>query len=171
MEEKRPDLLIRSLEVVNRKYPNARIVFAGEYQIKYEGTWQRHSELVAQYRRQLIFLGLITDSHELANFYAACDVLALPSDSDCFALVQAEAMLCGSPVVSTDIPGARVAVSETGMGKLAPRGDWRAFGETLLDVLEHRSKYVRSRDEIAAVFCFEETVNRYEAMFYQYSKD
>lgn len=171
VEEKRPDLLIRSLEIVNRRYPNARIVFAGEYEIKYEGTWQRHSDLVMQYRSQLTFLGLIKDSHEMANFYAACDVLALPSDSDCFALVQAEAMLCGTPVVATDIPGARVAIRETGMGKLAPRGDWQAFGETLVDVLEQRCKYAKPRDEIAAIFSCEKTVDRYEALFYQYARD
>lgn len=41
MQEKRPDILIRSLEVINRKYPNARIVFAGQYNIPYEDTWQR----------------------------------------------------------------------------------------------------------------------------------
>ena len=46
VQEKRPDLLVRALDVINNKYPNARIVFAGEYDIGYEGTWQRQQDLV-----------------------------------------------------------------------------------------------------------------------------
>ena len=59
VQEKRPDLLIKSLEVINKTYPNARIVFCGEYEIAYEDTWERHQDLVTKYRDQLIFLGLL----------------------------------------------------------------------------------------------------------------
>ena len=99
-EEKRPDLLIRSLNVINKSYPNARVVFAGEYEIPYEDTWIRQRELVEQFGAQLRFLGLLKSKQELANFYAACDVLVVPSDIEVFALVQGEAMLCGTPVVA-----------------------------------------------------------------------
>jgi len=61
VEEKRPDLLIKSLDVINQSYPNARIVFAGEYNIKYESTWKLYQPIIEQYRDQLIFLGLIDD--------------------------------------------------------------------------------------------------------------
>ena len=170
VQEKRPDLLIRSLDVVNGAHPNARIVFAGEYDISYEGTWQRHQELVERYQSQLIFLGLIRDKQELANFYAACDVIVMPSDSDCFPLVQGEAMLCGTPVVMTDIAGGRVAVTITGMGKLAKPGDWRSIGETTLAVLADLDRYTKPRDYIRGIFSFEETVNRYESILYEYAR-
>ena len=171
VQEKRPDLLIRSLEVINSKYANARIVFAGEYDISYEGTWQREQDLVEKYKSQLIFLGLIRDKQELANFYAACDVLVMPSDSDCFPLVQGEAMLCGTPVVMTDIAGGRVAVTITGMGKLAKQGDWTSIGETTLEVMENLDQYVKPRHAIASVFSFEETVNRYESIFREHARN
>ena len=170
VQEKRPDLLIRSLEVINTKYANARIVFAGEYDISYEGTWQREQDLVEEYKSQLIFLGLIRDKQQLANFYAACDVLVMPSDSDCFPLVQGEAMLCGTPVVMTDIAGGRVAVTITGMGKLAKQGDWKSIGETTLEVLEDLGQYVKPRHDIASVFSFEETVNRYESILREHAR-
>ncbi|MCY3573077.1 MAG: glycosyltransferase family 4 protein [Chloroflexi bacterium] len=170
VQEKRPDLLIRALEIINKRYPQARIVFAGEYDIPYEGTWQRHSALVDKYREQLIFLGLLRDPQELANFYAACDVLALPSDSDCFALVQVEAMLCGTPVVMTDIPGGRVPVQVTGMGALAQAGDAISFGEAVLAVLADRAKYSKPRAEIARVFSFDKTLREYEQMFLQHAR-
>lgn len=168
--EKRPDLLIRALDIINRKYPNARIVFAGDYDIPYEGTWENNRALVEQYQSQLIFLGLLRDKQTLANFYAACDVLAMPSDSDCFPLVQGEAMLCGTPVVMTNIPGGRVAVTISGMGKLAKPGDAQSIGETILEVLKDPASYTKPRAEIQKIFSFDDTMDRYEALFYKHAR-
>lgn len=170
VEEKRPDLAIRALEVVNRTYPNARLVFAGEHKIPYENTWERQQALVRQYQDQLIFLGLLQDPQDMANFYAACDVLVLSSDSECFALAQVEAMLCGTPVVMTDIPGGRVPVRETGMGKLARQGDWQSIGAALTEVIQHRASYVKPREQIEQIFSFQETVDCYESQFRLYAK-
>jgi glycosyltransferase involved in cell wall biosynthesis len=165
VEEKRPDLLIRSLEVVNRDFPTARIVFAGQHQIPYESYWPRHQPLVDRFQDQLVFLGVVPTPQAMADFYAACDLLALPSDTECFALVQVEAMLCGTPVVMTDTPGGRVPVQLTGMGKIVPRNDWRALGEGIVEVLRDRDRYVRSVGEIERHFSVEETVSRYEQLF------
>ena len=170
VQEKRPDLLIRSLDVINRQHPRARIVFAGEYDISYEGAWQRHQDLVKQYESQLIFLGLIRDKQQLADFYAACDLIVMPSDSDCFALVQVEAMLCGTPVVMTDIPGGRVPVTITGMGKLAKPGDSRSIGEKTLEILADPERFRQPREFIRGVFSFDECMNRYESVLYEYAR-
>ncbi len=170
VEEKRPDLLIRALEVINQSYPNARIVFCGEYEIAYEDTWERHQALVQQYRNQLIFLGLREDMQFMADFYAACDVLALTSDSECFALVQVEAMLSGTPVVMTNTPGGRIPVQVTGMGRLAQVGDWRSIGEALVAVIQQRDQYVKPREMIEDTFSFQRTVDQYEAIFDAYAR-
>lgn len=162
VKEKRPDLLIRSLEIINEHYPNARVVFAGEYDIKYENTWEENQPLVRRFEEQLIFLGLITSAQALANFYAACDVMVLPSDTECFALVQVEAMMCGTPVVATDIPGARVPLQETGMGKIVPRGDHQAIGEAVVEILQNPERYRHTRAEIETFFNYDETISRYE---------
>lgn len=51
------------------------------------------------------FVGEVTNE-ELLAWYYACDVVVLPSTSrqEAFGLVQLEAMMCGRPVVSTDLP-------------------------------------------------------------------
>ncbi|MBA3872388.1 MAG: glycosyltransferase family 4 protein [Anaerolineae bacterium] len=170
VQEKRPDLLIKSLEVINKAYPNARVVFCGEYEIAYEDTWERHQDLVTKYRDQLIFLGLQNDMQYMADFYAACDVLALTSDSECFALVQVEAMLSGTPVVMTNTPGGRVPVTVTGMGKLATVGDSESIGEALVEVIQKREQYMKPREVIEDVFSFQRTVDQYEAIFREYAR-
>ncbi len=170
VEEKRPDLALKALETILKVHPNAKLVFAGEYDIPYEDTWQRHQDLISKYQENVIFLGLIKDPQDLANFYGACDVVVLTSDTECFALVQVEAMLCGTPMVMTDIAGGRVPVTVTGMGKLATQGDAVSIGQAVLDILADRPKYTKTRQEIQAIFSFEETVNRYEALFLEHAR-
>lgn len=165
VQEKRPDLAIRALEVVAQQYPNVRMVFAGNYDIPYEDTWEKQQPLVKRFNEHLIFLGEIASAQALANYYAACDVLLLTSDTECFALVQVEAMLCGTPVVMTNIPGGRVPVTATGMGKLAQKGDWESIGQAILEVLNNRETYIKSRTEIEDVFNLERTVDLYESEF------
>ncbi len=170
VEEKRPDLLIRSLEIVNRTYPNARLVFVGEYDIRYEDTWERHQDVVQQYRDQLIFVGPVDDMQFMADYLAACDVLCMPSDTECFGLIQVEAMISGTPVVMTNIPGGRVPVRETGMGRLAEPGNVQSVGEALVEVIRNREQYVKPREHIEAIFSFQRTVDQYEAIFRQYAR-
>ncbi len=164
VEEKRPDVLIRALPTIHRRFPGARIVFAGQYDIPYENFYERNLPLIEQHREHLIFLGLLTDNRDMANFYAACDVLALPSDTECFALVQVEAMQCGTPVVATDTPGARVVVQRTGMGELVPPRDPQALGEAIVRVLENRTTYVKPRAVIDTAFGFQQTIDGYERL-------
>jgi glycosyltransferase involved in cell wall biosynthesis len=165
VQEKRPDLLIQSLDVILKHYPNARIVFAGQYDIPYERTWELYKPIVDKYREHLIFLGLKDDMQFMADFFRAVDVLALTSDSECFALVQVEAMLAGTPVVMTDTPGGRVPVQATGMGKIAPRGDAEAIGRAIVEVLGDPAACRRTRAEVESVFNFQRTVDQYESLF------
>jgi glycosyltransferase involved in cell wall biosynthesis len=170
VEEKRPDLLIRSLEVVGTAYPDARIVFAGQHLIPYESFWERNRELVDRYQDRLVFLGVVPSFQEMSDFYAACDVLVLTSDTECFALVQVEAMLCGTPVVMTDTPGGRMPVRETGMGKIAPMGDAKAIGEAVVEVLKDRERYLKPFAEIQERYSFSRAMDAYEALFRKHAR-
>lgn len=165
VEEKRPDILIQAIPYLVERFPDLRIVFAGEYLIRYEDFYERCQPLIEKYRDYLVFLGLLPEPQEMANFYSLCDVLALPSGTECFGMVQPEAMLCGTPVVVSDTPGAREVVRVTGMGEIFSRGDIPALAEALGRVLEDRGAYVKPREEIAAVFSLERTVDGYEALF------
>ncbi len=80
-------------------------------------------------------------------------------------MIQAEAMLCGTPVISSDIPGVRQPVRMTGMGEIVPPRDALALADAVTRVLGDRERYTRPRQEIAAVFDVERTVDQYERMF------
>lgn len=162
VDEKRPDVALRALGAVRERYPDARLVFAGQHDIPYEDTWRRHADLVHAHREHVTFLGVVHDPHDLADVYAACDVLILPSDTECFALVQVEAMLCGTPVVASDIDGARVPVTATGMGRLAPPGDPDAFAEAIVAVLTSPSRFVRTPEQVTDALGLDTSITRYE---------
>lgn len=65
--------------------PGLQLAFAGQHRIPYEDTWARCAALVAAVSDGATFLGTLAEPQALADFYAACDVLVLPSDSECFA--------------------------------------------------------------------------------------
>ncbi|MGE5172135.1 MAG: glycosyltransferase family 4 protein [Rudaea sp.] len=165
VQEKRPDVLLRAAMLLRARYPGLCVAFAGERQLRYEDTFARCRALLEEAGDLVAFVGLIEDPQALADFYAACDVLALPSDTECFALVQVEAMLCGTPVVASDIPGGRVPVVETAMGRLFRAGDPRALAEALDEVLRNRSRFVKQRERVDAAFSLTRTVDAYEAIF------
>jgi glycosyltransferase involved in cell wall biosynthesis len=87
---------------------------------------------------------------ELADFYRALDVFALPSVSslEAWGIVQVEAMLCGTPVVASALPGVRELVRRTGMGLTVPPGDVGALARALEAVAERRPDFVRSRRSV-----------------------
>ncbi len=164
VEEKGFDFLFKSIPYVLERVPNVKFVYAGEVNVAYESFFQQWRHLVDRWRDHVIMLGLLGDPQQVADFYAMCDVLALPSRTDCFPMVQVEAMLCGTPAVATDIPGLRVPIRLTQMGLLVPPQDERALADGLVEVLTHRQQYLKSRREIEAVFDMEKTLDEYERL-------
>ena len=162
VEEKGFDFLLQAMPLVAEHLPQVRFVYAGERQVVYEGFYQRWQHLVEANAERIIFMGLLTDRQALADFLGMCDLFALPSRSDCFPSVQIEAMLCGAPTVTADIPGAREAVRVTGMGRLVQPCDPRALADGIVAVLRNPTPYRRTREQIRAVFDTERTIDGYE---------
>lgn len=164
VEEKGFDYLLRALPALVERCPDVHLLYAGEHRVAYERFYDRCRDLLERHKERITFVGLLRDPQQLANFYALCDVLALPSRTDCFASVQVEAMMCGTPVVASDIPGAREAVQRTGMGLLAPAGDPEGLARAILDVLADRDRFMRTREDIRSVYDAEQAISEYEAL-------
>jgi glycosyltransferase involved in cell wall biosynthesis len=70
-------------------------------------------------------------SDQVAEFYAACDVIALSSANEGTPVTIIEALAAGVPVVSTDVGGVRDVVGDGRSGLLVPAGDVEALGDAL----------------------------------------
>lgn len=170
VEEKGFDYLLKAIPLVLDHFPDTKFVYAGERPV-YEDFFDRWKSLMDQERAHLVELGLVRDQQALADFYGMCDVFALPSRSDCFPSVQIEAMLCGTPVVCSNIPGAREVVWVTGMGELVAPRDENALAAGLVKVLRNPGNYSRTREEIRHVFNTEKSLDAYERLFEQLGRN
>lgn len=80
----------------------------------------------------------------LFEAYERADVLVLPTLSDGFGLVVAEAMAHGLPVIATDQAGAADLVTADN-GIIVPAGDARALAEALRWCLDNRTRLAEMR--------------------------
>ncbi len=166
-EEKGVDYLIKSIPYVRQRIPDVKYLLAGPtHKVIGENVWERLQPLVAEYKDTLHFVGEVPNK-EMGNFFAACDVVTVPSvnSTESFGLVQVESMLSGTPVVASNLPGVREPVRMTGMGQVVPIRDERALGEAIVQVIEERKRYVRPRAEIENLFAIDATLAAYERVF------
>lgn len=166
--EKGVEVLLNALPLILKRYPTARVLFAGPFEnvLGEEAYARRLAPLFERYRDHWTFLGTL-DFQEMAAFYPNLDVLVVPSlnSTESFGLVQVEAMLCGTPSIASALPGVRQPVLQTGMGEVVPIGDGAALADAILQVIAERPRYVRPRGEIAAQFSIERTAAEYEQLF------
>jgi D-inositol-3-phosphate glycosyltransferase len=86
----------------------------------------------------------------LADHYRAADVVVVPSRSESFGLVAAEAQACGTPVVASNIGGLPYVVNASESGLLVDDNDPRAFAVALGAILDHESFSARLSDGAVA---------------------
>ncbi len=170
--EKGVEVLLDAFPRILERYPDARILFAGQYRdvLNEQAYAERLMPHIAHYEREgrWKFLDVLSPV-QMAAFYPNLDVLVVPSlnSTESFGLVQVEAMLCGTPCVASDLPGVRQPILQTGMGEIAPIGDADGLAEAILRVLDRRAAYIRPEAEIAARFSTPRTVDEYESLFRQ----
>ena len=142
--EKGVEYLAQAMPIVMQRHPSARVLFVGPYQnIVGEEQYAQHlSPLLDSLGDHWKFLGILPPQ-EFSAFLSQCEVTVLPSinSTESYGLVQVESMMCGTPVVASDLPGVRVPVQSTGMGKIFPHADAGALAEALIEVLDHTDRY------------------------------
>ncbi|MCG5214580.1 glycosyltransferase family 4 protein [Streptosporangium soli] len=145
--------------------PDARLLLAGDYVNVAGGSSIEQVRQAAGDDPRVRLLGLL-GGREMNDFYSSIDVFALPSISESFGIVQAEAMMTGVPSITTDIPGGRVPVVETGFGRLVPPRNPEAIldaiGELRGVTAERRSAGARAA---VARYSLNACIDAYESLF------
>lgn len=132
--------LLRSAQLIRRAHADMQVLIVGggvdtndpnETQER-----QRLQELMARLglMRHVQFI-TAQPQDVLAQYYAAVDVLVMPSHYESFGMVVLEAMACGTPVVASRVGGMASTVLDGQTGFLAPVGDAPAFAEAVQKIL------------------------------------
>ncbi|MBU1110304.1 glycosyltransferase family 4 protein [Patescibacteria group bacterium] len=165
-------VLLEAISSLEQKLPGDFIIlFAGPTR---EIIGERHKEelepLVKKFSNRLAFLGYLHGG-QLGAFYEFIDCLVLPSThrAESFGQVQVEAMLMGTPVVASDLPGARVPVNKTGMGILVPPGDVDYLAKSIAQVILSPQYYRENRQKVKSLFPPEKVFSFYDNLFQRLS--
>lgn len=100
---------------------------------------------------------------ELVHFYRAADVLVMPSRSESFGLVAAEAQASGLPVVASRVGGLPYVISSSVSGLLVGDQDPSSFAASITAILDHsdfRRQLSRGAVEFARRFSWPATADR-----------
>jgi glycosyltransferase involved in cell wall biosynthesis len=168
--EKGVEVLLEALPTVLEKYPNAQVLFAGQYQnVMGEQTYaERLMPLIRKYEEggYWKFLGNLSQL-QLAAFYPNLDVLVVPSlnSTEAFGLVQVEAMMNGVPCLASALPGVRRPVQMHGMGMVTAIGDPYALAEGLLEILAKKHEYRCDAAELRQLYDPDTIAAEYEFLF------
>ncbi len=171
------DVLLEAVGQLLRRRPDLRrrvclVIVGGATDPNADGS---ESEKVAELRRMVEahgirdsvdFVGSL-DQRELACFYAAADVCAVPSLTESFGLVALEAMACGTPVVATRVGGLQTVVTDES-GLLVPPGDSSALSEAiaqLLDDMELRTRLSAGARARAQSFTWQRVADAIERVY------
>lgn len=134
------DTLLRAAHVVHQQYPDLRVYIVGG---GVDGDDPYEAEELGRLRALGAQLGLQPQlafikaqaQEKLAQYYAAADVLVMPSHYESFGMVVVEAMACGTPVVASHVGGMASTILHEQTGLLAPVGDWQAFAQAIIRIV------------------------------------
>lgn len=143
--EKGIHILIESVKSI----PNCMIFFAGPYGKDVVGE-ERYNRLIQSALKDAQipyrFLGTLSGA-KLSAFYRSIDVLVLPSinRTEAFGMVQIEAMLQGTPVIASDLPGVRIPIQLSHMGITVKPGDTRSLTLALETITSHKENFTNAK--------------------------
>jgi D-inositol-3-phosphate glycosyltransferase len=104
----------------------------------------------------------------LPYYYAAADVVVMPSLYESFGMVALEAMACGTPVVASDVGGLSFVVRDGETGFLVPERDSRALADCLGRLLrepELRARLGAQGIQVAHKYAWSRIADQIEALY------
>lgn len=101
------------------------------------------------YGKNIINIGVISDSDLLAKYYSIADLFLICSKRETFSMTTIEALCCGTPVVGFEA-GAPETIALNNCSIFVPQGDINKLEKALVDVLNGAIKLSRSEISMLA---------------------
>lgn len=146
-----------------REHIPAKLVLIGE------GPDQPHiQQLVKELNLSdsVVFLGTLDQVEPL---FRCADLFLLPSEQESFGLSALEAMMCGVPVIGSDVGGMPEVITHGETGYLYPVGDTQSMAQSAVSLLSNSVEHERFR-QAARVraqehFNADDLIPQYEAFY------
>ncbi|MGD2039853.1 MAG: glycosyltransferase [Anaerolineae bacterium] len=134
------DTLLRAVALIAPDYPTwcddlSLVIIGGA---PGAGVEQTNAELARLDRlradlgiEELVTFSGAKDQDTLVYYYAAADMVVMPSHYESFGMVALEAMACGTPVVASKVGGLAFSVQDGETGFLVPERDAQALAEKI----------------------------------------
>jgi glycosyltransferase involved in cell wall biosynthesis len=141
-EVKRVGLLIEAHAAAQSAYGGRLpLVLLGGFPGEWEG--EHPAEVVARLGGSDVFIAGWHGHDALPDFFAASDVVVLPSVREQFGQVLVEGMACGLPALAVDAFGPREIVTDGSTGWLVPPDDRAALTAAILDIADNPAEVTR----------------------------
>jgi glycosyltransferase involved in cell wall biosynthesis len=130
------ECLIKAVPAITEKHQNVKFIIKGK------GPLEDSIRKLAQKLRveQFIRFSYPVPYHEMAHYLKAADIYVSTSFVDSTSVTLLEAMACGMPPVTTDIPGNREWIKNEVNGLLYPPKDHRALAEKITQLIENENQ-------------------------------
>ncbi len=168
-EEKGIEYLLYAIKKLKVKN-SVRLIFAGPQPVGEDNYRKKIVSLLQEGQIKHKMLGVLTDE-ELRALYETLDLLVLPSinKTEAFGMVQAEAMICGCPVIATNLPGVNTTVRMTQMGELVRPKDSDDLADKIYKVLKFPDIYKKRKQLVQRIFSIEKTIEEYRKILVSFS--
>ncbi len=148
------DRLVDIVAKVHSRIPDVQVVVVGSHTSDQgQALWRSFEQAGLSDR-----LTLVTEVSDPSGAFDACDVVLLPSYSEGFPNVLAEAMACGTPTVSFDVGDAK-AIS-AGLCPVVEQNDIEAFASAVVEMIKSPPDSRALRQHIQANFSLEQLASR-----------
>lgn len=169
------DTLLRAIALIQSKHPEAvkntcvAIIGGDPWADDLDIEMARLQEM----RLQLGIHDLVTflgakDQNILPNYYAAAEVVVMPSHYESFGMVALEAMAMGTPVIASEVGGLAFLVQDGINGYHVPSRDPEALAERLFEILTNndcRADLGRNAQASAQKYAWPNIVQRMFAVY------
>lgn len=162
------EYLIKSVEIVTKKYSNVLFILVGNGE--YKQTAEQLCERMGVSDHVIFLSGLSDES--LFSYYKLSDIFILPSLSEGLPTSILEAMYFGTPVISTDIPGIRSHFREVAL--LTPPKNEQELAEKIIKLFSEdklaTSLSVNGKSHVLNNYTWDVVSDRVEKIYKQLHK-